>query len=196
MCIVLYQIIGANTVMRKKSVMEMNVWHVCILGFVNCFGYLLPTVYMLKRGKISVFEYLFKALYVDLILTVFLSLTLLKRPDLMTYKVLIPISIAFFGLAFHDTLSVGTQTDGTLKFLSFVFVDFLPTSQRNAAPTYESVYFYLFLIARASKCFVCVASKLFQLKEQAYRKALRVIKDSEVRKATVREAGFVPKAFI
>jgi hypothetical protein len=97
--------------MRKKSVMEMNIWHICILGFVNSFGYMLPTIYMLKRGKISVFEYLFKSLYIDLILTVFLSLTLLKRPDLMTLKIFIPIAIALFGLAFHDTISVSTTSD-------------------------------------------------------------------------------------
>jgi hypothetical protein len=173
--------------------MEMKIWHICVLGFVNSFGYLLPTVYMLKRGKISVFEYLFKSLYLDLIFTIFLSLTLLKRPDLMNYKILIPISIALFGLAFHDTISVSTLSNSDMNFLSFTFVDTLPSAQMNPAPTYSSVYFYLFLIARLSKCFVCVASKLFLLKEQAYRKALRVIKDSEVRKAS--QNGFVPKAF-
>ena len=100
----MYKICGATRVMRKKSVMDMQVWQICILGFVNAFGYILPTLYMLKRGKISIFEYLFKALYVDLILTIVMSLCLLKRPDLMTYKTLIPVIIALFGLAFHDTI--------------------------------------------------------------------------------------------
>ena len=102
--IAMYKICGATRVMRKKSVMDMQVWQICILGFVNAFGYILPTLYMLKRGKISIFEYLFKALYVDLILTIVMSLCLLKRPDLMTYKTLIPVIIALFGLAFHDTI--------------------------------------------------------------------------------------------
>ncbi len=164
--------------MRKKSVMDMNVWHICILGFVNAFGYILPTLYMLKRGKISVYEYLFKALYVDLILTVILSLCLLKRPDLMTFKTFIPLLISLFGLAFHDTIQLSTQKDGTLTFLLFNFVDILPAATAPKAPTYDSVYFYLYLIARLSKCFVCVASKLFLLKEQAYRKSLRIIKHS------------------
>ncbi len=104
----MYKICGASKIMRKKSVMDMHVWHLCVLGFINAFGYILPTLYMLKRGKISIFEYLFKALYVDLILTVVLSLCLLKRPDLQTPKIVIPIVIALFGLAFHDTIQTST----------------------------------------------------------------------------------------
>lgn len=106
--IVVYKIAGASKIMGKKSVMDMHVWHLCVLGFVNAFGYILPTLYMLKRGKISIFEYLFKALYVDLVLTVVLSLCLLKRPDLYTFKIAIPIMIAIFGLAFHDTIQMST----------------------------------------------------------------------------------------
>ncbi len=106
--IMMYKICGASKIMRKKSVMDMQVWHLCVLGFINAFGYILPTLYMLKRGKISIFEYLFKALYVDLILTVVLSLCLLKRPDLQTPKIVIPIIIALFGLAFHDTIQTST----------------------------------------------------------------------------------------
>jgi hypothetical protein len=55
----LYRIIQAKKVLRKKSVMDIRISHLAILGFVNAFGYLLPTVFMLKRGVISVFEYLF-----------------------------------------------------------------------------------------------------------------------------------------
>lgn len=182
--------------MRKKSVMDMNVWHICILGFVNAFGYILPTLYMLKRGKISVYEYLFKALYIDLIFTVVLSLCLLKRPDLMTFKTFIPLLIALFGLAFHDTIKLSTQKDGSLTFLLFQFTDILPAAEAPKAPTYESVYFYLFFIARLSKCFVCVASKLFLLKEQAYRKSLRIIKQSVIHKQEMQDqGGFIPKTF-
>jgi hypothetical protein len=108
--------------MRKKSIMDMKISHLVILGFVNCFGYILPTLYMLKRGKISIFEYLFKSLYVDLIFTVILSLCLLKRPDLMTYKTFLPIIIALFGLAFHETVELSTQADSPLTFMKFEFV--------------------------------------------------------------------------
>lgn len=51
----------------------------------------------------------------------------------------------------------------------------------------------MFLIARLSKCFVCVASKLFLLKEQAYRKALRIIEYQELRRWE--SQGLVPKTF-
>jgi len=79
--------------------------------------------------------------------------------------------------------------DESLTFLGFTFVATLPASQANQAPAYDTVYFYLFLIARLSKCFVCVASKLFLLKEQARRKALRILMHSEIHKQEAAAVG-------
>ncbi len=57
--IFVYRIAIAKKVLRKKSVMDIKISHFVILGFVNAFGYILPTLFILRRGKISVFEYLF-----------------------------------------------------------------------------------------------------------------------------------------
>lgn len=170
----LYKVIIAPKVMRKKSVMDINIWHMVLLGFVNAFGYILPTLFMLKKGYMSIFEYLFRSLYVDLVFTTLLSLCLLGRKDLKTPKILIPILIAIFGYGFHETIYVSSQ--GTLSILSFTFTKSMPVGLRVLFPTYESKFFYLYFIARLSKCFVCVASKLFILKEQARRKALMLVK--------------------
>jgi len=107
---------------------------------------------------------------------------LLKRVELQTLKILLPLAIAVFGMAFHYTVYMGQEYDNTLKILRFVFIDQLPTAEKLSSPGVESKYFYIFLISRLSKCFVCVASKLFLLKEQAYRKGLMVIKTQELKK--------------
>lgn len=105
----LYKVIIAPKVMRKKAVMDINVWHMLVLGFVNAFGYILPTLFMLKKGYIGIFEYLFMSLYVDLVFTSLLSLTLLGRRELRSWKMLIPVALAIFGFAFHETAYVTTQ---------------------------------------------------------------------------------------
>ncbi len=55
----LYKICLAKKIMRKKSVLDIRISHLVVLGFVNAFGYILPTLFMLRRGAISIFEYLF-----------------------------------------------------------------------------------------------------------------------------------------
>lgn len=45
--------------MRKKSILDINIWHLLILGFVNAFGYMLPTLYLFKKGAFNAFEFLF-----------------------------------------------------------------------------------------------------------------------------------------
>jgi len=72
----------AKKVMRKKSLMDIRISHLVLLGFVNAFGYILPTLFMLRRGAISIFEYLFQSFYLDLFFTVGLSTLLLKRTEL------------------------------------------------------------------------------------------------------------------
>jgi hypothetical protein len=109
----------AGKIMRKKSAMDMSALHLCVLAFVNSFGYMLPTLYMIKRGDIGVFEYLFRSFYVDLVFTAVLSLTLLKRSDLKTTKLLLPIALCIFGFAFHETAYV--TAEGTLSVLTFKF---------------------------------------------------------------------------
>ena len=79
-------------------------------------------------------------------------------------------------MAFHYTVYLGKEDDDTLKILKFVFVDTLPKTDKLLSPGVDKKYFYVFLISRLSKCFVCVASKLYLLKEQAYRKSLMVVK--------------------
>ena len=182
-----YKIISAKKAMRKKSIMDIRISHVVILGFVNAFGYLLPTLFMLRRGFISVFEYLFQSFYLDLFFTVTLSFFLLKRTELLSLKILLPLAISVFGMAFHYTVYLDKESDDTLKILKFTFVDTLPKGSTILTPGVESKYFYVFLISRLSKCFVCVASKLFLLKEQAYRKSLMVIKAQELKKKLAAE---------
>jgi hypothetical protein len=60
---------------------------------------------------------------------------------------------------------MGPEYDNTLKILRFIFVDTLPKGQTLVSPNVETKYFYIFLISRLSKCFVCVASKLYLFKE-------------------------------
>ena len=177
-----YKIFTTKKAMRKKSIMDIRISHVVILGFVNAFGYLLPTLFMLRRGFISVFEYLFQSFYLDLFFTVTLSFLLLRRTELHSLRVLLPLAISVFGMAFHYTVYLGKESDDTLKILKFTFVDTLPKGSTILTPGVESKYFYVFLISRLSKCFVCVASKLFLLKEQAYRKSLMVVKAQELKK--------------
>lgn len=87
--------------LRKKSILDMKAGHVIVLGFVNAFGYLLPTLYMLRKKQITIFEYLFQSLYIDLVFTTVLSLVLLKRSDLHSFKLLVPFLLCGVGMAFH-----------------------------------------------------------------------------------------------
>lgn len=162
--------------------MDLQIGHTLILGFVNAFGYILPTLFMLRRGAISIFEYLFQSFYLDLFFTVVLSALLLKRTELQTPKILLPLALSVFGMVFHYTVYMGKEADNTLNILRFAFVDKLPSTSSLKTPGLESKYFYVFLITRLSKCFVCVASKLFLLKEQAYRKGLLVFKYQELKR--------------
>jgi hypothetical protein len=124
--ILAYRIFSAKKVLRKKSVLDLHIWHILILGFVNAFGYILPTLYIFKKDGMSVFEYLFQSLYVDLIFTILLSLVILKRAELHSPRIVIPIIICLFGLAFHQTVSMSTMTSGSIKLLSFSFSSSLP----------------------------------------------------------------------
>lgn len=85
-------------------------------------------------------------------------------------------------MGFHYTVYMGKEEDDTLNILKFVFVDTLPSTSKLLTPDVQSKYFYVFLISRLSKCFVNVASKLYLLKEQAYRKGLKVVRAQEVKK--------------
>jgi len=185
--IFLYRIVIQKKLLRKKSVMDINIWHTCILGFVNAFGYILPTIFMFKRGVISAFEYLFQSLFLDLFFTIVLSALLLKRTELQTFKILLPLALAVFGMGFHYTVYMGSESDTTLNILKFNFTAQRPAKLAVLTPSVESKYFYIFLITRLSKCFVCIGSKLFLLKEQAYRKALTVIKNQERKKVFIEE---------
>ena len=147
-----YKIISAKKAMRKKSIMDIRISHVVILGFVNAFGYLLPTLFMLRRGFISVFEYLFQSFYLDLFFTVTLSFFLLKRTELLSLKILLPLAISVFGMAFHYTVYLDKESDDTLKILKFTFVDTLPKGSTILTPGVESKYFYVFLISRLRMC--------------------------------------------
>jgi hypothetical protein len=97
----IYKVHSAKKALRKKSVLDMKGGHLMVLGFVNAFGYLLPTLYMLRNNQITIFEYLFQSLYIDLVFTTVLSLVLLKRADLHSFKVLVPLLLCGLGIAFH-----------------------------------------------------------------------------------------------
>ena len=99
--------------------MDIQIWHIVILGFVNAFGYLLPTLYILKKGYMGVFEYLFQSIYIDLVFTSILSVSVLRRIEYETPKLILPIILCIFGVGFHYT-AIAT-TSGNLKFLSFTF---------------------------------------------------------------------------
>lgn len=62
-------------------------------------------------------------------------------------------------------------------------------------PSYEYRYFYMFFIARLSKCFVCVCSKLFILKEQARRKAMMLVKQTVLRQQALAERSTQENTF-
>lgn len=111
----------AKKALRKKSIMDMHIFHVLVLGFVNAFGYMLPTLYMFKNSSITIFEYLFQSFYVDLVFTVIISLIMIRRPELHTFKVLLPIALSIFGMAFHYlvTVSQAKYAGSTLVLLKF-----------------------------------------------------------------------------
>ena len=104
----------------------------------------------------------------------------------MTIKVTFPIILCIFGLGFHDTASISNSSN--MNFLTVTFA--------ASTPNYTSKFFYMFYISRLSKCFLCVASKAFLLKEQAYRKALKCVRASAMKKDEIIRNGFKPKAFI
>jgi hypothetical protein len=164
--------VTAKYSLRKKALLDISVWHLCQLGFVNAFGYLLPTLYMLRKGQLSVFEYLFNALYLDLIFTIILSLIYLRRVELQTFKIILPLALCLFGLAFHETATFTTLPGSTSGILTVQFSPSLITK----GSLYQSRYYYIYLVSRLSKCFVTVASKSYLLKEQASRKCLAASK--------------------
>lgn len=81
-------------------------------------------------NQISVFEYLFKALYLDLIFTVLLSLAFLRRLDIFSPKLVIPIGLCVFGLAFHETAYMGYLNNGT-NILTVNFASPLPAPNQT-----------------------------------------------------------------
>lgn len=173
--------------MRKKSLVDMHIFHLVVLGFVNAFGYILPTLFLLRTEVISAFEYLFQSLYIDLVFTVLLSLIFNKREELKTGKILLPIALAIFGLGLHNTgvVKKALYANSQIEVLTINFSTAVPSTLQ--VPAYTSKYLYIFLIARLSKCFVCVASKAFTFKEMAYRKGLMVAKAATLKRLELTE---------
>jgi hypothetical protein len=88
------------------------------------------------------------------------------------------------------------NVEAPLTILKFTFAATLPTADQLYTPNVDNKFFYVFLITRLSKCFVSVASKMYLLKEQAYRKALMVVKAQEMKKLDVQVLGYQAKAFV
>lgn len=183
--------------LRNRSIIGIDIWHITVLGFVNAFGYWLPTLHMLKKGKMNVFEYLFQSFYLDLVFTIVFSLVFLRRAELHTFKLLKPIAIAIFGIGFHNTAYM-KNLGGSVLILNIEFSPIIPTLTNliKITPEYSTNYFYIFLISRLSKCFVSVASKAFLLKEQAYRKTYKAYKNSLRKKIEIESGSLTKKSFI
>lgn len=122
LALLIYKVHSVKKVLRKKSVLDMKAGHLIVLGFVNAFGYLLPTLYMLRNGKITIFEYLFQSLYIDLVFTTVLSLVLLKRSDLHSFKVLVPVALCGTGMAFHYLAATDSKkySGSSISVLTFI----------------------------------------------------------------------------
>ena len=91
---------------NKKSIIGLLSVHMLCLSFVNAFGYILPTLYLLYNQKMGILDYMVKSIFIDLISTIMFSIILLKRKRLCSFKIMIPIILALIGLIFHDHCSL------------------------------------------------------------------------------------------
>ena len=62
-----------------KSIFGISILKLFVLGFVNGFGYIMPTVYILQTGRMQIFDYMIKSIHLDLIFTIILAQALLQR---------------------------------------------------------------------------------------------------------------------
>ena len=96
-------------------------FHLVLLGFLNAFGFIMPSLYLLKTQKIAIFDYLLESLFLDIVFTLLFGLVLMRRSSLNTIKIIVPLLISLFGFSFHETVTVTNSS--VQNILAFKFID-------------------------------------------------------------------------
>lgn len=148
---------------RKAQISNLMVKHTIFLGFVYSFGYFIPTLKLFQKYNDDadysfLAKFAFRSLSYDLIFTIIFSWALMERNMISSRpirEILTPVFLALVSVVLIEliTMLAGSPVALQVEDTSIAFV--------------QSQNFFMILMSRFCYCFVNVASKMFQMKEQA-----------------------------